>query len=330
MKTTPRVLSLRAGDEVEIRSAQEILSTLDEHGKLDGLPFMPEMLQYCGRRTRVYRRADKTCDTVNKNMSRRMVHTVFLDDLRCDGAQHAGCQAGCLLFWKEAWLRRDFSAAERSGAAGTSADPAALPTAVTRERLLTLTTRTENPAGSERRYVCQATELPSAGTPLAWWNPRQYFRELWSGNVGFALFFRTLAISWFNAIQRRRGGVCYPQIEGKLDRTTSRPLDLQPGERVRIRPVGEIEATLSRWQKTRGLWFDIEMIHYCGGEYRVARRVNRIIEERTGRVMEWPGDAVVLEGVTCKGCLSRDRLFCSRSIQAYWREIWLERVEERV
>ena len=29
----------------------------------------------------------------------------MLDDLRCSGGAHAGCQASCRLFWKEAWLR---------------------------------------------------------------------------------------------------------------------------------------------------------------------------------------------------------------------------------
>ena len=30
-------------------------------GASDGLPFMPEMLEHCGRRLRVSRRAEKTC-----------------------------------------------------------------------------------------------------------------------------------------------------------------------------------------------------------------------------------------------------------------------------
>ena len=49
---------------MEVRSADEILGTLDEHGRLDGLPFMPEMLEFCGRRVRVQSRAHKTCDTI--------------------------------------------------------------------------------------------------------------------------------------------------------------------------------------------------------------------------------------------------------------------------
>ena len=44
-----QVLNLRIGEIVEVRSPEEILATLDENGELDGLPFMPEMLAWCGR-----------------------------------------------------------------------------------------------------------------------------------------------------------------------------------------------------------------------------------------------------------------------------------------
>src|SRR4051812_3839773 len=99
-------LGLRAGEWVEVRSADEILGTLDAQQSLEGLPFMPEMLQYCGRKFRVYKTAHKTCDTVKEYAIRRMNNAVHLDGLRCDGEGHAGCQAGCLLYWKEAWLKR--------------------------------------------------------------------------------------------------------------------------------------------------------------------------------------------------------------------------------
>src|SRR5262245_31670104 len=104
--SSSRRLNLRVGDLVEIRSESEILATLDEAGTLDALPFMPEMLKYCGQRVRVYKRADKTCDTIEYSGSRRMLNTVHLEGLRCNGSAHGGCQAGCLLFWKEAWLLR--------------------------------------------------------------------------------------------------------------------------------------------------------------------------------------------------------------------------------
>jgi hypothetical protein len=57
-------LRLRVGDVVEVRSEGEILATLDENGELDAMPFMPEMLQFCGRRFRVDKVAVKTCDTI--------------------------------------------------------------------------------------------------------------------------------------------------------------------------------------------------------------------------------------------------------------------------
>ena len=93
-----------AGDVVRVRSSQEILATLDTDGRLEGLPFMPEMLQYCGQVFTVSRSAHKTCDTVTKTGGRRLNDTVHLADLRCSGAAHGGCEALCLVFWKTAWL----------------------------------------------------------------------------------------------------------------------------------------------------------------------------------------------------------------------------------
>ena len=65
-------LYLRCGETVEVRSADEILRTLDDRGRLDALPFMPEMLRFCGRRFRVRKRAHKTCDTIHFAGGRRL------------------------------------------------------------------------------------------------------------------------------------------------------------------------------------------------------------------------------------------------------------------
>jgi hypothetical protein len=97
--------SLHAGEWVEVRSREEILQTLDRNGQLDGLPFMPEMFEACGKRYRVFKRAHKTCDPPNGLQGRRMPSAVHLDEFRCDGAAHGGCQAKCLVFWKDAWLK---------------------------------------------------------------------------------------------------------------------------------------------------------------------------------------------------------------------------------
>ena len=96
---------LRRGDLVEVKDPAAILATLDEHGALEELPFMPEMAAFCGRRFVVERRAERLCDTVHYTGSRKPARSVFLDDLRCDGSAHDGCQAECRFIWKEAWLR---------------------------------------------------------------------------------------------------------------------------------------------------------------------------------------------------------------------------------
>src|SRR5436190_6977755 len=98
--------TLRPGDHVRVRSAEEIRRTLDARGTLDDLPFMPEMLRYCGRTFRVHRRVDKINNMITKTGLRRFERAVTLRDLRCDGSAHGGCQAECQILWKEPWLER--------------------------------------------------------------------------------------------------------------------------------------------------------------------------------------------------------------------------------
>ena len=77
--------ALRRGDTVEVKSAKEILDAIDKEGKSEALPFMPEMIKYCGRRYIVDKRADKICDTIKSSGSRRLPRTVLLEDLHAMG-----------------------------------------------------------------------------------------------------------------------------------------------------------------------------------------------------------------------------------------------------
>ncbi|PYT91924.1 MAG: hypothetical protein DMG36_16745, partial [Acidobacteria bacterium] len=61
MQATQMNVRLRPGDLVEVKSPEEILQTLDNEGTLDRLPFMPEMIEFCGRRFQVSKRVVKTC-----------------------------------------------------------------------------------------------------------------------------------------------------------------------------------------------------------------------------------------------------------------------------
>jgi hypothetical protein len=59
----------------------------------------------------------------------------------------------------------------------------------------------------------------------------------------------------------------------------------------------------------------------------VLRRVDRCIDEKTGRLLEMKNPCIILDNVVCEGAYNVN---CPRSIYAFWREIWLERVSEPV
>src|ERR1051325_5363693 len=159
-------LNLITGDWVEVRSKDEILKTLDSSGRMDGLPFMPEMFAYCGKRFRVYKRAHKTCDTVFPIRGRRMAEAVHLET-RCSGQAHGGCQAGCLLFWKEAWLRPVAANNSKDGSADLIGAPSQNAKGCTEEDVNRATRTAETASAPDPTYVCQATQLPYATTDLS-------------------------------------------------------------------------------------------------------------------------------------------------------------------
>jgi hypothetical protein len=345
-------LYLRCGELVQVRDKDEILATLDERGELDGLPFMPEMLQFCGRQLRVYRRAHKTCDTITGDIvGRRIDDCVHLDSARCDGSAHGGCQAECMLFWKEAWLERvephrpSLVWRAIAGSSGSSPREGAVGAPCTEEGLLGAAADQGGQGAEELVYQCQATRLLDATAPLSWWEPTQYARDWLSGNIALlpmlrASFFRVLyravrfrggsrfGESLYNQLARLLGEPAYPYKGGLVTgKTPSRRLDLQPGELVKVRPLDEIRHTL-KGRFNRGLGFSAEMARYCGGTFRVRSRVKNIVNEQTGKMMSFGNECIILEDVICRSECAGKRMFCPRSIYPYWREIWLERAEE--
>jgi hypothetical protein len=340
---TWRLSRFRTGDLVEVRCKEEIVATLDEQGCVDDMPFMPEMLQFCGRRFRVGAVAHKTCDTVSGNSrGRRLSATVHLAGLRCDGSAHGGCQADCNLFWKDVWLKP-------VPAAGNRAEPPSqAPGGCSEEHLLRHTQCAGSAADTEPRYSCQATRLLEATEPLASWDLRQYLLDVLTRNQSPGRVLRVLwlaAMRWlqprmpvgyrlFKAFHDRMhlwlSGRPSPSLHGKVPPGTSTPtgqLDLQPGEYVRIKPKAEIEQTLDALGNNRGLSFDPEeMAPYCGRVFKVRSRVSKIIDETTGKMRHMKQPCIILEDVVCNSEYASCRLNCPRAIYSYWRELWLERV----
>jgi hypothetical protein len=331
-------LGLRSGDWVVVRSQDEILATLDEDARLDRLPFQPEMLAFCGRRMRVSKVAHKTCDNIHKTGGRRMMHAVHLEGARCDGAAHGECMADCVFIWKESWLRRDGDDTVHS-VGSTACDVA---------RVLQRAKAPGQESEVDPVYVCQTTALYEATTLLPWWDVRQYLQDVTTGNHSAWNITKLLMFSWYRALfrfgvgygvlvrfydafQRLRGGKPFPAGAGRIPDGKPTPtelLHLKPGEWVEIKPASEILDTITVAGFNRGMRYDsLEMSKYSGERHRVQMRVDRLISEQTGKMMQMKSPCIQLEDVYCRAECTPLRLGCPRASNTYWREIWLRRVD---
>ncbi|HTE39541.1 MAG TPA: hypothetical protein VK629_01855 [Steroidobacteraceae bacterium] len=306
-----------------VRSKEEIFSTLDAQARIDGLIFQPEMLAYCGRRLRVAKTAHKTCDSsVNRTGGRKLYDTVHLEGARCAGELHDGCQADCVFYWKEAWLMR---ADGNSPALPANPQPGS---------------DANNPT-----WVCQTTSIYEASELLPWWDVRQYIRDVTGGNhsawhmikimiragyskvVGLGFGYRLL-VGLYDSWQRLFGGKPFPNIQGQLKPGQSTPasdLNLQPGEWVEVKSRDEIAATVTADGFNRGMRYDPEMLKYSGDRYRVQMRVDKLINEKDGKMVRMKTACIQLENVYCRAECTAMRLGCPRASNTYWREIWLKR-----
>jgi hypothetical protein len=294
-------------------------------GELENLPFMPEMLKFCGQRLTVHKVAHKLCDTINGSGLHKMANAVHLTGSRCDGSSHGGCQTACMLYWKEAWLKRVEPGAE-SQQIGRRVDPP----------LLEINTRKEPGPDGEPRYSCQATELlRAAPVCLPARDLGQFVTDVKTGNVSAIASLKAFLVVFFNRLQgvskrvlpRRlwfRDGLPWGFVKGRVvGPTPTANLDLQPGEMVRIKTKEQIEATLNEDRLNRGMGFEEEMSRYCGRTARVQARVTKCLDEKTGRMLTMKNPCIVLEDIVCAGVRNAS---CPREFIPFWREIWLERV----
>jgi hypothetical protein len=315
---------LRAGDLVVVRPPEEILATLDRNGTLDLLPFMPEMAAFCGKPFRVLRRAEKTCAEVEPSVVPHRLFAkrdvVVLEGLRCDGLGHDGCNRGCRIFWKEAWLRpvEEYAA--------VPIDQPALG-----ELRACLKTKTD-----ELRYFCQKTELSRATQPYSGrrkvWLAKVVIQEVHNGDLSVVelakLFGRWFWQRLYRAVKRNQ------QLRGPNRKGTPiAPLGLKPGERVRVKSRAEVVRTLDRKRRNRGMGVCYEMTRCCGKEAEVRTRVERLIDDNTGMMREME-HTVTLQNIggdprLSEECLCYNELGdCPRGELMYWREVWLERVSD--
>lgn len=302
--------NFRPGDLVEIRSAAEIARTLDAKGRLDGLPFMPEMIEHCGRRYRVHHNAVRVC--VEGLGLRRIDDAILLDGVRCHGTDHDGCERNCLLFWRSAWLK--------PVPAGDTATPSAPALGLEGASLLA-----DLPTLEGDRFVCQSTALATVTRDLSPWQLPDYWAEIRRGGLTFTEFFLIAAYIARDLARRAVGLPAVGQMSGPQSRKSKGNLSLKGGELVRVRSEAEIKSTLDPNGRNLGLSFDPVMTGLVGQSFEVASPIRRIILEESGKMVEL-SSTVALKDVYCKGICTKS---CPRLNPIYWREAWLEPVDPR-
>jgi hypothetical protein len=323
-------LALRRGELVRLRPLKEIEAALDAEGRTDMLPFMAEMLTLQGKDLGVASRADKTCDTINMlGCNRKMTNTVHLNGARCDGSRHGGCQAACLLFFKEEWLERAPGSPAPQGA------DSAEERQETQERLSNRLHAFAN-VGPDI-YRCQATQMLEATSPLL--GNSHYVDDLRTRNVPLSRFAKAMFFAAVNRYQtfsewhfprwmRFHDGYRLPDMRGPVrdqQWPVVPPQNLQPGDLVEVRSREEIQSTLDEKQRNRGLWFDEEMTALFGKRGRVICRVERLIDEKTGRMLKIKKDLYLVSGmVSCEGVYHK---LCTRAFMAMMRDAWLRRID---
>jgi hypothetical protein len=300
---------LRRGDLVEVKTPSEILATLDAEGAIDHVPFMPEMTEFLGRRFWVFGRAMTTCASgADWPRGFRANDVVTLVGARCSGAAHDGCQKACLIFWREAWLRKVDDAVVSSVADVDGSERL-------RARLKTST--------GPQAYYCQASELTKATDLLSRHQRlKKYLGGLSAGNFTALQMAQSIGVWLFWRIHRMLWGV-YPRGRQKV--TPVESVRLQSGEWVEVKSIKSIKETLNERGQNRGLRFSPDMRLLCGQRQRVKGRIDKIILDGTGEMRQLT-NTVWLEGSTC-GCsyLGFGVGGCSRCEVVYWREAWLHR-----
>jgi len=304
---------LLPGDVIRIRPLPEILATLDASGSLNGMPFQPEMMKFCGGEARVFRCLDKIYDYGRTKHMRRLEACVLLSNLRCDGSAHDGCEASCYLIWNAGWLQHS-EASRAEVARPATVDVARVSNAIA--------------AGTRNGQVlrCQFTELHACTEEYGNWSLSRDLVPWLCGNYSAKAWLVAVLTRIFNGVQRRRGGIGFPPLPPMGEHLTKDPTGLTVGERVAVLPLEEIARTLNSQGKNKGLWFDVEMVKHCGREYRVTARVQKIIDDATGQMRTMKTPCIMLDTVDSTG---EGLHFNAQHDPIFWRESWLRRTESQ-
>jgi hypothetical protein len=150
--------------------------------------------------------------------------------------------------------------------------------------------------------------------------PRLILRNLWMMYKKLESLIKGIIHRFFPRSQKGSAYVKTP--------VTVQSLDLQRGEKVRVKTIVEIQRTLDVNGKYHGLTFTTAQSQYCGGIYKVQRRLEKVFDERRWKLSKIK-DTVLLENVVCNGVggIHREWDGCDRQCLLWWKEAWLEKVD---
>lgn len=116
----------------------------------------------------------------------------------------------------------------------------------------------------------------------------------------------------------------HPQVSSPEDGEIA-VMVLKEGDRVRVKSMDEIKATLNSWREYKFCRYMDSMWQFCGTEQKVVKSVERFVDERDYQIKKASG-VVLLENLFCPGTDDYGR--CDRSCFYFWRVEWLDKIEK--
>ena len=168
--------------------------------------------------------------------------------------------------------------------------------------------------------VCRYTQIVAAPVPLSCWDVRQDLRPLLAGNVTILAFAAALLAWLLNGEQGFRGRIPFPDAtNGGQSRTPADAKNLAFHDQVRVPGSMEIGKTLDAENCNCELRFDREMIRHCHPQHALVSRVDRIIDDVTGRMVRMKTLCILLHDMVATGEFLR---YGAQQEYLLWREVW--------
>jgi hypothetical protein len=180
---------------------------------------------------------------------------------------------------------------------------------------------------SDETKSCQITVLPQISQGYAPVPPESFLRKLRlfarrSLNARQVRLFKTKTDHILKLLKSK----VFRRSEAASAEAVITTNKFNPGDTVRVKSREEIQLTLNTWGQLKGCMFmPNEMSKYCGTTQRVFKNLERFLDERDYHVKKAHG-IVLLEGTYCQGTTDYGR--CDRSCFFFWREEWLEKIED--